>query len=141
MTEDKGLNSRRSRRHQVQGDHRANVRNQEEQAESDEHGEGRSMETREKVSSVNCLNQEECINVEKLETSAEELQVSDPVIVAFAVLPVEQAHGRKIAIPDPKNYGAAHREIASTRLAVAVQEELASLEANETWTVIKCPIN
>nr|CCA18617.1 copialike retrotransposable element putative [Albugo laibachii Nc14] len=40
------------------------------QAESDEHG--------------------ECTNVVELETSAKKLQVSDPVLMAFAVLPVEQ---------------------------------------------------
>lgn len=67
------------------------------------------METREKVSIFNSLYHGECTNVGELETSDEELQLSDPVLMALAVLPVEQAHDRKRAIPDPKNHKVALR--------------------------------
>ena len=61
--------------------------------------------------------------------------------MALAVLPVEQAHDRKRAIPDPKNYKVALLGPDDARWAIAEQEKLATIEANKTWTVIKRPKN
>ncbi|KAL0583685.1 hypothetical protein ABG067_006361 [Albugo candida] len=60
------------------------------QAVADEYSEGSSMEKREKVSSPKSVSQGECTNVGELESSVEELQVSDPVLMAFAVLPADK---------------------------------------------------
>nr|CCA20946.1 AlNc14C107G6274 [Albugo laibachii Nc14] len=97
------------------------------QAESYEHGEGRSMKKREKVSSSNMLYQGECTNVVELKTSAKELHVSDPVPMAFTVLPVEQEHEKKLAIPDPPNCSAARRGHDSARWAMLHKRNLRHL--------------
>ena len=73
------------------------------------------MKTREKVSSSNILHRGECTNVVELETSFKELQVSDPVLLAFGVLPVEQAH------EETSSHAAARRGHDSTRWAIAEQ--------------------
>lgn len=65
--------------------------------------------------------------------------MSSQTLTGFAVLPAAREDDRALTTPNPANYGEARHGHVSTRWKVAEREELASLEANETWIVIRRP--